>query len=52
MEIIAENVLNISTVSVEDDSTTINFEGVVGKYGRVYTNHTYIGNSASRDSGK
>ena len=52
MEIIAENVLNISTVSVEDDSTTINFEGMVGKYGRVYTSHTYIGNSASKDSGK
>jgi hypothetical protein len=52
MELIAETVMDITSVIINDDSSMVCFEGNVGKYGRVFANHTYIPNTASKNSGK
>tara|TARA_B100000579_G_scaffold223775_1_gene183131 strand:- start:351 stop:707 length:357 start_codon:yes stop_codon:yes gene_type:complete len=52
MELIAESVMDITSVIINEDSSMICFEGTVGKYGRVYANHTYIPNGTSKDAGK
>ena len=52
MELIAETVMDVTSVIINEDNSTMCFEGNVGKYGRVHANHTYIPNSSSKDSGK
>jgi hypothetical protein len=52
MKLIAETVMDITSVIINDDSSMVCFEGNVGKYGRVFANHTYIPSTASKNSGK
>ena len=51
MNKIADFYFQISTISVENDSTTLNMEAEVGKYGKVYLSITLLASSNDRNSG-
>ena len=51
MNKIADFDFQISTISVENDSTTLNMEAEVGKYGKVYLSITLLASSNDRNSG-
>ena len=51
MNKIADFDFQISTISVENDSTTLNMEAEVGKYGKVYLSITLLSSSSDRNTG-
>ena len=51
MNKISDFSFQISTISVDADSTTLNMEAVVGKYGKVYLSITLLSSSSDRNTG-
>ena len=51
MNKISDFSFQISTISVDADSTTLNMEAQVGKYGNVYLSITLLSSSSDRDTG-
>ncbi len=51
MDKISDFNFQISTISVDSDSTTLNLEAEVGKYGRVYASITLLSSSSDRNTG-
>ena len=49
-EPIAEGTLNITSVAVAQGTTTLNYEGDVGKFGRVFVTHDWTSGSDGRES--
>ena len=49
---IAEGTVTITSVNVGRDSTTLNFEGVLGRYGRVFITHHLTSSDVARDTGQ
>ena len=48
MNKISDFSFQISTISVDADSTTLNMEAEVGKYGKVYLSITLLSSSSDR----
>ena len=51
MNKISDFSFQISTISVDADSTTLNMEAEVGKYGKVYVSITLLSSSSDRNNG-
>ena len=51
MEKVADFDFSISTISVDGDSTILNMEAEVGKYGKVYLSITLLSSSSDRNTG-
>jgi|TARA_B110000116_G_C16306293_1_gene346060 hypothetical protein len=51
MEFSFETTLDVTSVIVNEDSTTLCYEGMAGDYGRVFATHTLTGSNASKDTG-
>ena len=51
MEKVADFDFSISTISVDGDSTILNMEAEVGKYGKVYLSITLLSSSIDRNTG-
>ena len=51
MEFSFETTLDVTSVIVNEDSTTLCYEGRAGDYGRVFATHTLTGSNASKDTG-
>ena len=51
MNKISDFSFQISTITVDADSTTLNMEAEVGKYGRVYASITLLSSSSDRNTG-
>ena len=49
-EPIAEGTLNITSVTVAQGTTTLNYEGDVGTFGRVFVPHDWTSGSDGRES--
>ena len=52
MELFMETSLAVTSILVEENSTTFCYEGNVGKYGKVFGNHTLVANDPSRSAGQ
>ena len=51
MEFAFETTLDVTSVIINEDSTTLCYEGMAGEYGRVFATHTLTGSNASKDTG-
>ena len=51
MEFSFETTLDVTSIIINEDSTTLCYEGMAGEYGRVFVTHTLTGSNASKDTG-
>ena len=52
MNLAFETNLDVTSIVINETSTTLCYEGLAGKYGRVFVTHTLTASNASKDTGK